>query len=53
MTNREQEALNAQGHARFSEWAPAEQSAFERERQQMWAGIPAHVRAKAEKLAGH
>lgn len=52
MTPKEKWALEAQGHTRFSELPDDERSRMESERDSMWSQIPAHLRDKANKLAG-
>ena len=53
-TPEEEERLKQQQHVCAEQMTSEEKSPLEREREQMWAGIPAHVRAKSEALLrGH
>lgn len=49
MTEKEIVALEGQQHVRFTDLSPEEQQ----QRDSMWETIPAHLREKAKKLAGH
>jgi hypothetical protein len=51
-TEKEQRALQAQGHLSLSEMPTRERTRFEKERDAMWSTIPEHLRGKAAKLAG-
>jgi hypothetical protein len=54
ISDKEAEALDAQRHEYFSDWTPQEQERFKSEQSAMWAQIPEHLRAKAERMArGH
>lgn len=48
MTYAEQAALDAQRHIKFTD-LPAEEQAL---RESLWGQIPAHLQAKARKMAG-
>lgn len=53
-TPEEEERLRQQQHVRADGMSDVERERLEREREQMWSSIPAHVRAKSEALLkGH
>lgn len=52
MTPKEKWALEAQGHTKFTDLPESERAQLQSERDSMWSQIPAHLRDKANKLAG-
>lgn len=52
LTPEEQQKMDAQEHVWFADFSPEEQERLRKEQEKMWATIPTHLRAKAEKLIG-
>lgn len=48
LTPKEREALDAQQHVKFADLPESERA----QRDAMWSQIPAHLREKANKMAG-
>lgn len=52
MTYEEQIKLEQQHHVKFNQMSAEQQARLEAERESLWGQIPAHLQAKARKLAG-